>query len=122
MNTTTKPKDLGTYYTRVEFEGGDGFIYQWNTGGRYTNGMGSCSPLNAQRINPNWENEEDLAGTMLFIFTEGNYACDCNRRIFLDQAHQIERPDDFDPPCGDEIKLQRLTMIRPDGSEKILFP
>lgn len=115
-------KDLGTYYARIEFEGGDGFIYKWNTGSRYTKGSEGCSPLNADRINPTWKDEYDLAGTMLFMFTEGNYSCDCNKQDFLDQAHQIERPDGFDSPCGEKIKLQRLTMIRPDGSEKTLFP
>lgn len=61
---------------------------------------------------------------MRYMFTEGNYACDCNRRMFLDQAAQKyleteeDEEDGEDPyPCGQTLILESLTVIRPDGSE-----
>lgn len=120
----TEPRDLGTYHIRVKFTDGMGFIYQWTTGRRYTHGSCSCSPLTADQIPPGWEDEADLLHTMRYMFTEGNYACDCNRRMFLDQAAQKyleteeDEEDGEDPyPCGQTLILESLTVIRPDGSE-----
>lgn len=112
--------DLGTYYVRVEFKNGDGFIYRWDTGARYTRGLHNCSPLNALRTEPNWENADDVEHSIWYLFTEGNYCCDCNRQLLLDYAHQTQLPDEWEPSCGETIELLRLTMIRPDGSEKII--
>lgn len=109
-------RDLGTYHVRVEFEDGNGFLMDWKTGARYTGGADGCSPLNAARIGPTWESEDDLAGTIQYMFTDGNYSCDCNKRLFLARAHQQDEPDDLD--CGDTLTINRLTLIRPDGSER----
>lgn len=35
-----------------------------------------------------------------FIWTEGNYACDCNRALFFKRAIG-ESTDDDETPCGD---------------------
>ena len=112
--------DLGTYHVRVELEDGRGWISKWNTGRRYTGGTQDESPLDAGPMLPVWSCEEDLFNSMLFIFTEGNYSCDCNKTLFLARAYQQDEPDD--PPCGDTMTLARLTAIRPDGTEKILYP
>lgn len=116
-----KTKDLGTYHVRVIFENSDGFIHQWTTGCRYTDGAYSCHPLNATRITPTWDSEEDLESAILYMFTEGNYSCDCNKQDFLDRAHQTERPDDYDSSCGDTLEIKELWMIRPDFTEKQLI-
>lgn len=107
--------DLGTYYVRVEFAAGDGFIMRWDTGRRYTDGAGDCSPLTAKAIAPGWESEEDLALAIEFMFSEGNYSCDCNKRLFLDRAHQ--RPEQEEFQCGETMRIKALILIRPDGSE-----
>ena len=47
---------------------------------------------------------EDAA---LFMFEEGNYSCDCNRSIFINEQHgdcikELE--------CGDTIKMKDLVI------------
>ena len=111
--------DLGTYHVRVSFTDGSGFISMWGTGRRYTSGTRDTHPLDASPIAPPWESERDLISTILYGFTEGNYACDCNRIMFIRQAEH----DDNDAfiPCGHTMVLARLTLIRPDGTEKVLL-
>lgn len=111
-------KDLGTYHLRVEFEDGLGYIEQWNTGMRFTHESNHVHPLTASVMVPPWGSEDELFSTMEFCYTEGNYSCDCNRKSFLDQASRIE---DNDYECGHIIQLCKLTVIRPDGTEKIIF-
>ena len=113
-------KDLGTYHLRVEFEDGSGYIQQFSTGMRYTDGRDNNHPLTAQPISPAWESEDDLFRTMEYMYLEGNYSCDCNKKLFLADAIQAEGEPNED--CGDEIKLKRLTAIRPDGTERVLWP
>lgn len=39
-----------------------------------------------------------------YMWKDGNYACDCNKRLFLSKVYpEIECPED--PPCGDEIEI-----------------
>ncbi len=114
-------KDLGTYHVRVELVGGDGFIYKWSTGPRYTNGTETCSPLDAHRMQGGYESEQELFEGILYMFTEGNYACDCNMALFLARSKQQDAPEDEDNPRGCTIELKRLTAIRPDGSELVLL-
>lgn len=108
-------KDLGTYYLRVELADGRGWIDTWNTSARYTNGRSNHSPLSAERIQPTWESEEDVLSGMVFMYTDGNYSCDCNKTLFWCRSQQLEEPEH--PPCGDTMVLAKLTAIRPDGSE-----
>lgn len=110
--------DLGTYHVRVQFTDGRGFIQRIFTGRRYSHGRHETHPLTATPIKPTWESEEDLIRTMVFSYTEGNYSCDCNRKAFLADAAQEDHEDD---DCGDEIQLERLTLIRPDGSELVIW-
>jgi len=117
----SQTKDLGTYHVRVEFEDGQGFIYKWGTGRRYMYGRGPCSPLGATTIKPGWVDEQDLFKSIVFIFTDGNYSCDCNKRAFLARANQEDEPERDADICGDTILLKRLTAIRPDGSEVLLW-
>jgi len=112
-------RDLGTYHVRVELRDGRGWISQWNTGRRYSHGSGHDHPLAAHPILPSWSDEDDLAQTVEYIYTEGNFSCDCNKRLFLARAYQQDEPDE-DDECGDTLIIERLTLIRPDGSERVI--
>lgn len=107
-------KDLGTYYVRVVFEDGSGFIMAWETGARYSLGRECWHPLTAKRSEPLWESEDNLLRSIEFMFTAGNYSCDCNLKDFIDNAHQIKVSGN---ECGNTMKIKTLTAIRPDGSE-----
>lgn len=111
-------KDLGTYHLRVNLMDGSGWIEAWNTGWRYMYGTESITRLDAPPIPPTFENEDDLFNTMVFAHTEGNASCDCNKALSLARAYQKEEPD---MPCGNRMKLIKLTAIRPDRSEEIIF-
>lgn len=112
-------KDIGTYHARVEFKDGRGYIQKWSTGAWYVGGgMESWFPLNATRQAPGYENEDAIESNILFMYTEGNYSCDCNRSLFIGYATGEEVPGSG---CGDEIELQRITLIRPDGTKKIIY-
>lgn len=113
-------RDLGTYHFKVEFEDGRGFIYRWDTGMRFTHGRSYSHPLNTAPIKPAWESEEDLFNTAEYMFTEGNYSCDCNKNLFLADAAQESSAWDHDNDCGDKIKLKRLTAIRPNSTEVVI--
>lgn len=117
-------RDLGTYFVRIEFETGEGFIMRWNTSARFIGGgtgTEEWSPLEAKRQEPLYESEEDLFRNIEFQFTDGNYSCDCNLRSFLDRAYNRERDEEGpDYECGDTMKIKRITAIRPDGSEHVL--
>lgn len=108
-------KDLGTYWVRVKFADGSGFLDRWNTGHRYTHGTEGTKPLDAQYIAPTWESEEDLLSSITYMYNEGNFSCDCNKRLFLARAMQQDEPDN--PQCGDTLKIVELTVIRPNRSE-----
>jgi hypothetical protein len=47
----------------------------------------------------------------LFIWDEGNYACDCNRRLFWDQAVGVETPDGEDRCGGGAFVVDRIERI-----------
>ena len=110
--------ELGTYHLRVELVDGRGWIEEWSTGARYERGSGRVSPLDAWRIPPGWDNEVEIFEAMEFMSMEGNNSCDCNKALSLARAYQQEIPEDL--PCGDTMKIKRLTAIRPDGSEQVL--
>jgi len=115
-----KGLDLGTYWVRVELVDGRGWLYRWDTGASYTNGTEAHKPLDAQRMPPGWESEQELFDAFVWMHTEGNYSCDCNKRLFLARAHQQDCPEDGDNPCGDTMEIKRLTAIRPNGDEVVL--
>ena len=112
-------KDLGTYWLRVEFEDRRGYIEKWETGRRFTNGTESWKPLEGALIEAPWADEQCIFSAMEYQYTDGNYSCDCNKSSFLARAYQQEEPADV--PCGETMTLRRLTAIRPDGSEMVIF-
>ena len=113
--------DLGTYYVEVRLKNGDGWIQEWATGRRFTDGSDAWSPLDAKEIVPAWETEPELLSTMKYMYLDGNYSCDCNKRLFLDYAHQNDPPDLLDYDCGDELEIESITVIRPNGERVVLI-
>lgn len=114
-------KDLGTYHLRVVFEDGSGYIQTWNTGNRYTGGSYDVHPLNAARIECNYESEKYLFECMRYMYQDGNYSCDCNRTLFVKYANGENVPNIMETSCGENIKLKSLTAIRPDGTEEQIY-
>jgi hypothetical protein len=49
-----------------------------------------------------------------YLWTEGNYACDCNRHLFFERAGGRE-PESREVACGDE-KYTATHGTREDGS------
>jgi hypothetical protein len=46
--------------------------------------------------------------SVVFMYTEGNYRCDCNRSLFI----ATKGNEDFEEmDCGDEIELVSLTPV-----------
>ena len=112
-------KDLGTYYVKVEFRNERGFYDRYQTGHRYTLGTEEQSPINADLIRPAWSSEDELIDSIVYMYTKGNYSCDCNRSLFIARAYQEDEPNNVN--CGHTIELERLTLIRPDASELVIF-
>lgn len=110
--------DLGTWHVRVVLADGRGFIAKHNTGARYTGGTQDVSPLDAQRIPPPFASVDDVLETIEFMYTEGNYSCDCNKALTLARSQQKEDPD---VECGDTMQLRSLIAIAPNGEEHDLL-
>ena len=89
-------KDLGTYRVRASFTNGAIAVTEWTTDCRV------------------WDSEEDVFDTMRFIWTDGNYSCDCNRGDFIARTAGLPDPD---LKCGHTLALITLTAIRPNGTE-----
>lgn len=55
--------------------------------------------------------------SVVFMYTEGNYSCDCNRTLFI--AQHCDPTFEDTERCGETIQLVRLRVyqVRPDGSE-----
>ena len=52
------------------------------------------------------EDDEVDAEAVEYLFTEGNYSCDCNRSLMLRRAgHDVP-----EMPCGEGIQLVRFRM------------
>ncbi len=49
----------------------------------------------------------DEDGFVDFIWSDGNYACDCNRDLFFHRAKGLDDPDDN--PCGEEKYSIQIT-------------
>lgn len=49
----------------------------------------------------------------IWIWTDGNYACDCNKRVFMARAGALGYSDDEDTDCGDTIVLEKI--VADDG-------
>ena len=58
-----------------------------------------------------WDLAED-GGTAYFMWTEGNYSCDCNRRLFLWYALHPGETEEPDFECGEgAILVEKLVVV-----------
>jgi hypothetical protein len=64
------------------------------------------------RDNITWDDDHSH-----FMWTDGNYGCDCNRHMMFQRAHGDA--SDWDTPCGDE-RYTALYALLPDGTRKPL--
>lgn len=64
-----------------------------------------------------YECEEENLDTVVFMWEDGNYACDCNRSLMLYRL-------DFDDakPCSSSRPLIRVVMLWIDGVERYWEP
>lgn len=46
-----------------------------------------------------WEDDPTGEGGLSFMYGEGNYSCDCNRKLFFGYAQDIKFSDE-ETPCG----------------------
>ena len=109
-------KDLGTYFVKVIFNNGDGFIEPWYTGYRFTKGSKGFHPIDAELISPIYKDESELLSSIEWMYTEGNFGCDCNLERFLDRAYNREK-DPIEYKCGDSLVIDKLVVIAPDLRE-----
>lgn len=85
----------GTYYT---------FTREWDEYQTFDDGT------------PLYEDEDDFRHHVWWMWAEGNYACDCNRALFICRSCDDEMYPDFceegepDLPCGRTIKLLDLKI------------
>jgi hypothetical protein len=110
-------KDLGTYHIKVIFSSGMGYIQHWGTGAGYSGCSDEVCSLAAQRTQPLYDDEADLIKNIKYMYDEGVYADDGNRRLFLARAHK-------DPSIEfseRDMRIASLTLIRPDGSEQLIY-
>lgn len=116
-----RTRDLGTYHVKVLFKNCQGFIYKYATGMRFCGGIGDIHPLNADSMPPVWVSEEELIHCIIFMFMEGDYSCDCNKKDFLLQTYHLS--PDIDTKCGDseELQIESLTLIKPDEASKLIY-
>ena len=61
--------------------------------------------------------DQEIERLAWYMWTDGNYSCDCNRLAFIaceyDDYPDLEDENGY-PPCGETIKLVRLTL---DGKD-----
>lgn len=112
--------DLGTYHVKVFLNDGRGFLEKWDTGGWYGGGSGDIAPLNARRFCSPYSDEADLIYRIVYQFTEGSSSCECSLKGQLDKAARC-----YDSQrsygCGDDLRVQKLILVRPDSSEIKIF-
>lgn len=121
IDTKIKPaKDLGTFYLKVELEDGRGWIDTWETGGRWYDMRHDHAKIDAGWIKPTYRTRQEVLDSMLWMYLNGNYNCDCNKTLFYSRAYDIEI-DEENIGCGDTMVLKRLTAVLPGGKEKIIY-
>jgi hypothetical protein len=67
------------------------------------------------------QDDEVTEGGADYMWTEGNWSCDCNKRLFIARALGEPEPETTDP-CGDTIKLEKLEFKREATGGGILTP
>lgn len=67
-------------------------------------------PASGLRGVETYTTEDEYEDSQEFLWSDGNYGCDCNRRLFLCRANGLDDPDDEDDPCGNTIELTSLLI------------
>ena len=60
-----------------------------------------------------YEDADDHARSIYYMWTDGNYGCDCNRKLFIERVYDDvpwEVDEEEFPSCGKEITLVSLTI------------
>lgn len=75
-----------------------------------------------QMIQGRWttpfEDEQQLLSTVEWVYgADGNMGCDCNLSICRARFMGAENPFEGKLDCGDALEVQRITLVRPDGTE-----
>lgn len=62
---------------------------------------------------PYWTDDESQHSGLRFMFEDGNYSCDCNRKLFFGRAQLTEFTDE-ETPCGHNAYAVKITLM--DGT------
>ena len=62
---------------------------------------------------PYWDDQESRHSSLRFMFEDGNYSCDCNRKLFFGRAYLTEFSDE-ETPCGHSKYSVKITLM--DGT------
>jgi hypothetical protein len=55
-----------------------------------------------------WDECRNATDVVYWMYEEGNYACDCNRSLFIGQECDEDFPE---MPCGDTIELVSIEEV-----------
>lgn len=58
------------------------------------------------------DDETEIVYSSTYEYHEGNYSCDCNKRIFAD----ADVPE-YEDLCGDSIAYEELWLVHKDGTK-----
>lgn len=56
------------------------------------------------------DTEERVISGSAYMYTEGNYSCDCDKMFFAGYSEQ-------ELDCGDSISYEELWLVRKDGTK-----
>jgi hypothetical protein len=65
-------------------------------------------PATGRRVEHREDLNEEYIDSQEYMWTEGNFSCDCNKRLCMLRA--LGEDDTDAGPCGDTIVLERLTV------------
>lgn len=105
--------DLGIYKLKITLA--DGTLYE--------NDYDASWRMISGRWTTPFDSERELIYQLWWIYTEGNWSCDCNLAADKDKALGLfngfwdEEKDCKKYPCGESLLAKSLVAVRPDGSE-----
>lgn len=132
LGMAKRPKDLGTYWLRVEgtLSLGDsprpfGFLFRVETARAYSGGaVPGVAPLDAPSEPPPFEDEHELVQVMKALFTTGLLSCPCNLNQFISAAEgNLVATPHHEEGCAtlrEKYSVERLTLIKPNRSERVI--
>jgi len=63
------------------------------------------------------ERDHDWSDLDEYMWTDGNYGCDCNRALFFARAADEDETEAWEQPCGDDLAYKMLRVVGGDGAE-----